>query len=142
VPQKVEPQEAGTAKFVLFGEDDLDDQELLREVLMSLDDSLRLLFANTGDQVLSVLSKLETNQLPCLIVLDYNMPALNGADVLQRLNETRRYDSIPRVIWSTSGSESFKRVCLELGAVDYVIKPSNVREMKEVIRYMLSLCMV
>jgi CheY-like chemotaxis protein len=126
----------------LFGEDDIDDQELLNEVFASVDGSFRLLFANTGEQVLSALSKLNDGQLPCLIVLDYNMPVLNGADILKELNNGSRYADIPRIIWSTSRSETFKNACLELGATDYIIKPSSSKEMEDIVRYMLSVCMV
>lgn len=141
MPQTNEPNPAAS-RFILFGEDDIDDQELLKEIFASVDNSLRLLFANTGEQVLSVLSKLNDEQLPCLIVLDYNMPALNGADILERLNGESRYADIPRIIWSTSGSEIFKRNCLELGATDYIIKPSALGEMEKIVRYMLSVCLV
>ena len=142
MPQKNELTPQFTSKFILLGEDDIDDQELLKEIFASVDDSLRLLFANTGEQVLSELNKLSDEQLPCLIVLDYNMPVLNGADILKELNNESRYAGIPRIIWSTSGSETFKNTCLELGANDYLIKPSNLKEMADIIRYMLSVCMV
>jgi CheY-like chemotaxis protein len=142
VPQKTESSIQSFSRFILFGEDDIDDQELLKEVFASVDDSFRLLFANTGEQVLSALSKLSDEQLPCLIVLDYNMPVLNGADILIELNNGNRYADIPRIIWSTSGSETFKNICLKLGATDYIIKPSNLKEMEDIVRYMLSVCMV
>ena len=142
MPQKNGPTPQFASKFILLGEDDIDDQELLKEIFASVDGSFRLLFANTGEQVLSALSKLNDEQLPCLIVLDYNMPVLNGADILKVLNNESRYAGIPRIIWSTSGSEIFKNTCLELGANDYLIKPSNLKEMADIVRYMLSVCMV
>ena len=142
MPQKPEPSDQSFPRFILFGEDDIDDQELLKEVFASVDGSFRLLFANTGEQVLSALGKLKDEQLPCLIVLDYNMPVLNGADILKELNNGSRYADIPRIIWSTSRSETFKNTCLELGATDYIIKPSYSKEMEEIVRYMLSVCMV
>jgi DNA-binding response OmpR family regulator len=142
VPQKNEPTPQFDSKFILFGEDDIDDQELLKEVFTSIDGSFRLLFANTGEQVLSALRKCNDEQMPCLIVLDYNMPGLNGADILKELNNENRYTGIPRIIWSTSGSDLFKNTCLELGASDYLIKPSNLKEMEDFVRYMLSVCMV
>ena len=141
MPQN-EPIIDPVSKFILLGEDDIDDQELLKEVFTSVDSSIRLLFANTGEQILSVLNKLKDEQLPCLIVLDYNMPVLNGADILKELNQESRYTGIPRIIWSTSGSDTFKNTCLALGASDYLIKPSNLKEMANIIRYMLSVCKV
>src|SRR5678816_3409905 len=93
------------SKFILLGEDDPDDQELLTEVFSSIDNSFTLLFVNSGQEVLSALEKLKDEQQPCLIVLDYNMPGLNGADILRELGTNERYKHIPRIIWSTSTSE-------------------------------------
>lgn len=130
------------SKFILIGEDDLDDQEMLKEVFAAIDETYRLSFVDSGKQVLSMLERLNDHQLPCLIVLDYNMPELSGADILRALSQEKRYRGIPRIIWSTSQSETYKNKCLELGASDYVIKPSKVKDLEQVARYMLSVCTV
>ena len=142
MPQKVITSRDLPSKFILLGEDDADDQEMLKEVFTSIDISFVLFFVNNGKEILSALEKLKDDMMPCLIVLDYNMPGLNGADILQELSTNERYKNIPKVVWSTAGSEKFKKICLELGAVDYVIKPNNVIGLEEVARYMLSLCLV
>ena len=142
MPQKVITSQDLPSKFILLGEDDADDQEMLKEVFRSIDTAFVLFFVNNGKEIISALEKLKDDQMPCLIVLDYNMPGLNGADILQELSTNERYKNIPKVVWSTSGSEKFRNVCLELGAVDYVIKPNNVVGLEEVARYMLSLCLV
>ena len=128
-----------SAKTVLIGEDDLDDQELLKEIFSSIDGSFILVFAANGSQVLSYLDK-HPEELPCLIILDYNMPGLNGAEILKELKKGSRYNSIPKIIWSTSKSGTYKDICLELGANDYLVKPSNVNDLVEICRYMLSTC--
>ena len=129
-------------KFILLGEDDADDEELLKEVFTTLDNSFSMRFANNGRKLVTHLEQLPDSDLPCLIILDYNMPELNGADILKSLKAQARYDSIPKIIWSTSGSETYKRLCLELGACEYIIKPSSFKELTEVARYMLSFCSV
>ena len=142
MPQKVITSPELPSKFILLGEDDADDQEMLKEVFASIDASFILFFVNNGSEILSALGKLKDDQMPCLIVLDYNMPGLNGADILKELSTNERYKNIPKVVWSTSGSEKFRSVCLELGAMDYVIKPNNVTDLEKIARYMLSLCLV
>jgi CheY-like chemotaxis protein len=142
VPQKVITSRDLPSKFILLGEDDADDQDMLKEVFASIDTAFVLFFVNNGREILSALEKLKDDQMPCLIVLDYNMPGLNGADILRELSTNERYKNIPKVVWSTSGSEKFRNVCLELGAIDYVIKPNNVVGLEEIARYMLSLCLV
>ena len=142
MPQKVTLEGDLPQKFILLGEDDPDDQELLTDVFSAIDNSFILFFVNNGKEVLSALEKLKDGHLPCLIVLDYNMPGMNGADILRELGGNPRYNDIPRIVWSTSGSERFKKDCLELGALDYVIKPSNNLELEKIARYMLSHCLV
>ena len=142
MPQKVITSQDLPSKFILLGEDDADDQEMLKEVFRSIDTAFVLFFVNNGKEIISALEKLKDDQMPCLIVLDYNMPGLSGADILRELSTNERYKNIPKVVWSTSGSEKFRNICLELGAVDYVIKPNNVVGLEEVARYMLSLCLV
>ena len=126
----------------MIGEDDADDQEMLKDVFSSIDSSFILFFVNNGGEILSALGKLRNDQMPCLIVLDYNMPGLNGADILKELGSNERYKEIPRIVWSTSASEKFRKLCLELGATDYVIKPNNVNDLEKIARYMLSVCVV
>ena len=142
MPQKIVINEVLPSRFILIGEDDTDDQEMLKEVFSSIDSSFILFFVNSGSEILSALGKLRDDQMPCLIVLDYNMPGLNGADILKELGTNERYKHIPRIVWSTSASEKFRKLCLELGAVDYVIKPNNVPELEKIARYMLSVCLV
>ena len=142
MPQKVVINQELPSKFILLGEDDADDQEMLKEVFASIDASFVLFFVSNGGEILSALEKLKDDQMPCLIVLDYNMPGLNGADILRELGTNERYKRIPRIVWSTSTSEKFKKLCLELGAADYVIKPNNVNDLEKIARYMLSLCLV
>ncbi len=129
-----------TSNFIVVGEDDKDDQELLKEVFSSIDESFSLVFADTGKQVINLLNELQDEPAPCLIVLDYNMPELNGADILKELNDRGIYRSVPKVVWSTSGSEKFKLRCLQLGAADYVIKPDSISSLQGVARYLISIC--
>lgn len=142
MPQKVITRTETPSRFILLGEDDADDQEMLKEVFTSIDTAFVLFFVNNGSEIISALEKLKDDQMPCLIVLDYNMPGLNAADILRELSTNERYKNIPKVVWSTAGSEKFRSLCLELGAVDYVIKPNNITDLERIARYMLSLCLV
>jgi CheY-like chemotaxis protein len=123
-----------------LGEDDLDDQELLQEIFRDLDQNFSLLFVNNGRKVKTTLEGMKDDKLPCLIVLDYNMPEMNGAEILLDLKKNKRYDPIPKVIWSTSGSDTYKLSCLDAGAKDYMTKASNVKDLENAIRHMLSFC--
>ena len=142
VPQhqswKTERISTKNSRSILIGEDDIDDQEFLAEVFSSVDNSFELTFAANGTKVLDYLRKCKKNNLPCLILLDYNMPGKNGAEILKELNTIDSYSSIPKIIWSTSKSQTYKDICLQLGARDYVIKPSTVNDFIELANYLLS----
>jgi CheY-like chemotaxis protein len=140
VPQKVIIEGVNPSKFILVGEDDKDDQEMLTEVFSSINKSFILLFVDNGKEVLSALEKLHDGKLPCLVILDYNMPGLTGAEIVKEIGQNERYKAIPKIVWSTSGSDKFKKLCLELGATDYVIKPSNTTDLEKIARFMLSFC--
>ena len=62
---------------ILLAEDDPDDQELIRIAFSEVEGNYQLQVVNDGKEALEYLKA--AAQLPCLIVLDYNMPELNGA---------------------------------------------------------------
>jgi len=128
------------SKYILCGEDDKDDEDLLQEIFSTMDPSFTLYFAHNGRKLVSALAKLPEDRLPCLIILDYNMPELNAAEILTEVNKHDRYNAIPKIIWSTSGADKYKKLCLNLGATDYVIKPSNVNDLRKIVQYMISYC--
>lgn len=125
-------------KLILLGEDDIDDQEFLHEIISSIDDSCQFLAIGNGKNIISYLEELEDGSLPSLIILDYNLPEVNGAEILKILRSHPRYMNIPKLIWSTSNSLVYKSKCIELGALDYIVKPTNIASLTEVAKYMLS----
>jgi CheY-like chemotaxis protein len=129
-----------TDRLILIGEDDVDDKEILEEIFMSIDTSLKLHFLNNGEKLIHFLKN--SDELPCLIILDYNMPDLNGAQILKGLENIERLKKIPKMIWSTSDAPTFKQKCLELGACEYLVKPGKIKDLENMIRHMLSYCEV
>lgn len=131
-----------SSRNILFGEDDLDEEDFLKEIFLSIDPSFSLLFINNGKKLIATLEQMPDDKLPCLVVLDYNMPELTGAEILKALKRNPRYDSIPKIIWSTSGSEHYKKLCFESGANDYIIKPSSIKGLESIARHLLTYCSV
>ena len=98
------------------------------------------MIAPNGAKAVAHLESLPPEQLPDLIVLDYNMPELDGAQVLQILSNSPQYVPISKVILSTSHSPYYKDTCLNLGADGYFTKPSSYGEMGTLIKEILQLC--
>jgi CheY-like chemotaxis protein len=140
--KKVRPKAQLTAaspdRLILVGEDDIDDEEILEEIFLSIDPSIKLTFINDGQKLVSSLENETTKNLPGLIILDYNMPHLNGAEILKCLQQNDKVKNIPKIIWSTANADGFKNICLQLGACEYLVKPSRFSDLEAMLKQMLS----
>lgn len=128
------------SNFIFLAEDDIDDQELLIEALKSLDESVEVFVVNNGKKAVNYLEELPEHRNPCLIILDYNLPELNGADILNRINTIEKLHRVIKVIWSTSDSPVYEKICTELGAKAYFVKPTDFYGIEKIARTMLQLC--
>jgi DNA-binding response OmpR family regulator len=68
------------------------------------------------------------------------MPILNGLQTLSVLNSEPRFDKVPKVILTTSDSDENKTKLLSKGAVDYFVKPSNMKDFVSTAEKMLRYC--
>lgn len=125
---------------VLIAEDDNDDQEILKETMLEVAPSVEVILVSSGLKAIKALEASNDEALPHLLILDYNMPELNGAEVLEMLRNNQRYAGIPKVVLSTSSSPYYKASCLELGAQGYFTKPSSYTELEALIRNILKFC--
>ena len=126
-----------TASLTVFlAEDDLDDQDLLKDAFLQIDPSIQFFSFSTGKKILSQLEN--HNTVPDLVILDYNIPEMNGAEILQHINEKEQYQSIVKIVWSTSDSPFYENACLALGAKAYFVKPSTLSGLSQMTRIMLS----
>ncbi|TCJ17402.1 response regulator [Flaviaesturariibacter flavus] len=131
---------SGSTPFIFLAEDDIDDQELLIEALTSFVPDMRVGTAANGKKALNELLRLEQAQLPCLIIVDYNLPEVNGGEILKQLAGEARYASIPKVVWSTSNSPLYRQICMDLGARAYFVKPSDIKGIERMAQEMLVYC--
>ena len=125
---------------ICLADDDPDDQELLLEAFQQLTDSHHLKAVSSGKELIEFLSVVDDGELPCLIVLDYNMPGLDGKQVLAYLHNTSRYRHIPKVIYSTSSSLKDKKEFLSIGASEFLTKATSPRDILNSAKKMLSFC--
>ena len=73
-------------------------------------------------------------KLPDLIILDLNMPRMNGYEVLEELGNDKLFDNIPVVVMSTSGAECDVQRCYSLGASGFIIKPDSYEGVVETVK--------
>lgn len=116
---------------IFLAEDDVDDQELLADAFHQIDPTVNLVSFATGKKLISHLQGLSDDLLPALIILDYNLPEINGADILKYLDKDKKYHAIVKLVWSTSNASLYEASCLALGAEAYFVKPSNISGLTE-----------
>jgi CheY-like chemotaxis protein len=86
-------------------------------------------FVEDGEKLILWLDEVEAGtSLPSLIVLDLNMPRMNGTQTLKALKNNSRYKNIPVIIFSTSVNIIEMDECLKIGAVSYVVKPVTYKD--------------
>ncbi|MBF0219943.1 MAG: response regulator [Gammaproteobacteria bacterium] len=122
----------GEKAKVLVVDDEPKNLQLLRHILK---DEYDLIFAKDGRSALLNVAK----HLPNLILLDVMMPGINGYQVLERLKEDHRFSHIPIIFCTANDSDDDESRGLELGAVDYIIKPFRSRIIRNRVRNHLNL---
>ena len=78
--------------------------------------------------------KHEIANVPKVILLDINMPKVNGVEVLQKLKSDERTKDIPVVILTSSKESSDIKRCYDLGANSYIAKPVNFESFTHAIK--------
>lgn len=119
-------QLTGFVMIVLYAEDDIDDFDFFCEVLKTLSPEHRCINTRNGVETIEFLEG--TVVLPEIIFLDINMPTMDGKACLRNIKNDERFKSIPVVIYTTSSNDKDKQHCLQLGAIEYVQKPTSIAE--------------
>ena len=115
---------------ILLVEDDEVDVMAVQRVLRELQVTNVLARAGNGEEALSYLRD-AANEMPCVILLDLNMPKMNGFEFLESLRADEALRDIPVVVVTTSPDKQDMVRCSELGAALYVVKCSNYGEFRE-----------
>ena len=122
-----------SGKPILLVEDDQVDVMTIQRALKDIKVSNRLDVVNNGEEALAFL-KDEKNERPGIILLDLNMPRMNGIEFLEAAKAEGRIEKLPVVVLTTSKEESDKVERFKLGVAGYMTKPVDYRKFVEVIR--------
>jgi CheY-like chemotaxis protein len=107
----------------LFADDDADERELFENVYQNRKDIQLLPTLVNGSDVMKKLNALHDTELPDLIILDQNMPLLNGKQTLELIKSNARFLQIPVCICSTYADHQLVEDCVRLGAYKVSSKP-------------------
>ena len=121
---------------ILLIEDNAGDVLLTKEAFRHTHFKYNLRVARDGDEALKILNrqgKYNSSPMPDLILLDLNIPKIDGIEVLEKIKTNSELKDIPVIILSGSQAESDMTSSYDLHANSYVIKPDNFDDFKEII---------
>jgi CheY-like chemotaxis protein len=129
---------------ILCVDDDPDDLELLHEALQralkTLGSNYSILEAHNGEDALAKLKEMKKNgTLPCLVVLDINMPKVDGKQTLLSMQSDSELSAVPVVILSTSSSQ-LDKMFFEKRHVEFITKPFSITTLSDVAARLLRYC--
>jgi len=117
-------------------DDDAEDIELLVNAIYDFDINICCSFSQSGEEALQVITNLES--YPDIIILDLNMPKLDGKGFLKTIKGNTSLCHIPIVIYSTSNSKEDMNETMVLGAVSYTVKPSTYNGISQFVQSIMT----
>ncbi len=118
---------------ILLVEDDRVDTMTVQRALREINVSNRLDIAVDGEDALAFLRDPNT-ETPCIILLDLNMPRMNGIEFLRELRQDPELRRIPVVVLTTSREEQDRLDSFELGVAGYMVKPVDYQQFVETVK--------
>lgn len=122
-------------RHILLVDDNPNDVEL---ALTALDDAQaqQVTVARSGQEALNLLNEAAT-PTPDLILLDLNMPHMDGLAVLDAVRGNKKLHEVPVVMLTTSGEEGDIKACYDHGATAYVVKPLDFAQFRDAMNTIL-----
>jgi response regulator RpfG family c-di-GMP phosphodiesterase len=121
----------GEIRHICIAEDDPDDYDFFSNTLKEINSKIKLTWFQTCEDLLTYLKT--EKDLPCLIVLDMNMPKMDGQTCLVSIKKELNLLNIPIIIFSTAGHPHIIREAIQAGAHKYLFKPSSLEEFKKIV---------
>lgn len=125
--------------WMLIADDDPNDQFLIGKIIKEGEIEQELVFADDGEHVFKALHREPPYEnrpygAPAVIILDHQMPGLNGLEVLRRIRSDREFEIVPVVMHSGQMRAKEIREAYRLGANAYVEKPVNYEGLRKIFR--------
>ena len=122
---------------LLVVEDSDEDFEILQILMEEMNVSRPIYRCKTGDTALELLyqqtTTVETDVpiRPAVILLDLNLPGIDGREVLEQLKQDKQFQSIPIIVFTTSSDPKDIKFCYQKGANGYLIKPVSPEKLEK-----------
>ncbi len=124
---------------ILWADDDADDLHMMRDILKKNNRAFELIEVQNGKEAIDYLQNQPPDQLPCLIILDINMPVLDGKKALSIIKQSELFQSIPTVVFTTSNSELDRLYCQKYNT-EMITKPPDYKSLQSAVLRLLDFC--
>jgi CheY-like chemotaxis protein len=125
---------------ILYVEDDLDDLYMVLQAFEKYDGDISIIHQSDGFKAIEYLNQLgDLRSLPCLIILDINMPGMDGKEVLIRIRQSQILKNIPVVLFTTSANEKDAGFARKWSA-KFFTKPLVFSELEDLAKIFLDIC--
>lgn len=121
---------------LVFVEDNPQDVQLFKYALKEAGANVNLVHYENGREFIAALPDLYLSNIAC-VLLDLNMPFVNGFEVLEKLKTDSEFQHLPVIVFTSTNSNEEKSRCYSLGANAYVDKPL---ELEDLVRIVKSIC--
>ena len=138
----MKPKNKQTPLNILLAEDDYDDRLFFTNALEEIPIATHLTIVKDGEHLMNYLAK-NLDNLPDVLFLDLSMPRKTGYECLQEIKESEKLKHIPVIVFSTSFTQGvdleqqLTNVLSKMGTHDYIRKPTNFEQLKQVIHQAL-----
>ena len=125
---------------ILYAEDDEDDQKLIKDSFIKYASDIEIVILNNGVEAVTYLNNLSVaDPQPCLIILDINMPRMNGLEALKQIKSNKRFANIPAILFTTSSQQHDKKIAAQYDA-SVITKPIDSKQMKMITEKFVDHC--
>ncbi|GAB2638335.1 response regulator [Emticicia sediminis] len=119
---------------ILICDDDEDDLYLVKSVFNDTKFSNQIVYLKNGVELLDYLQNQTNETAVGLVLLDLNMPKMDGREALKMIKSNPEFRRIPVIILTTSNSPQDIHQCYELGANCFITKPSSYEGLNDAIK--------
>ena len=122
-----------TLKPILIVEDDMVDAMTVKRALNDIHVSNRIVIIENGEAALDYLND-PVEEKPCIILLDLNMPKMNGIEFLKIVKAEDRFKTIPVVVLTTSKEDEDRMESFAQSVAGYMIKPVDYKQFVDTVK--------